>query len=157
MSRIDKAVRFIRIRNRKSGLFARERVRVHGQGEVLPVGIEVLPVGIRLALLPRYPPTEFDYVLEESKSCEIAHGPIEWRVHAIRQVGECQSCGTLFDCLNIDLAHEAALEREVDDAHYEARERHCSSCGTQESLGILLFGDRIVELCLACQRLKASA
>jgi hypothetical protein len=136
---MSEAVKFFRFRSRQNGQFARERVRVHSD-----------TVGIRLVLSHRYPPTVFDYVLEESKSCAIAHGPVEWRHHAVRQVGECQSCGQLFDWIKIDRAHEAALEQELDEAYDEARSRHCSGCGNPEDRGTVLFGDRVVVLCKSC-------
>jgi len=143
-----RTVRFFRFRHRGSGRFARERVRVHSD-----------TIGVRLSLVSRYPPTEFDYVLEESKSCAIAHGPIEWRVHAIRKVGECQSCGEAFDWLaDIDLAHDAALREhddlpgEVDLAHEEARSQRCVKCGSEEGVLTFMQGDRLVALCPDCHR-----
>ena len=86
-----RTVRFFRFRHRGSGRFARERVRVHSD-----------TIGVRLSLVSRYPPTEFDYVLEESKNCAIVHGPVELRFHAVRQVGECP-----------ELRNHLVLAREV--------------------------------------------
>ncbi|MFI5169232.1 MAG: hypothetical protein ACHQM7_02625 [Vicinamibacterales bacterium] len=135
-----RTVKFFRFRHRKTGRFALERVPVHSDGP-----------SIRLTLASRYPPTEHDYVLEESKSCAVVHGPVEWRVHAIREVGVCQSCGSVFDRLNIDPAHEVALSVEVERAHDEARAEHCSECGSPDVL-ISLNGDRLVTLCPTCHR-----
>ena len=142
-------MKVLRVRNRTTGKFMRDRLPVRGE-------TKTIPAGLKLGLAHHYPETHFEYVLEESPGCAVVHSPVEWRHHAIRDVGVCQSCGTTFDCLKIDLAHEAALVDEVDEAHEEARSRFCVRCGSEDSVFPYLNRDRLVSLCPAC-RLQASA